>query len=299
MVHFENNLGFPLTTNILEQMQTDREVCSKAVAGLLPNGATNGIISGCGVINNAGFGGVNQVTDGVVVIDGELMAFKGGTASPNAKVYVVTETISDEFENGSTNTVITRKYATIGISAEGTPWESFKNSRVLRDVHQQITNLSNLFVALDERINKMLPIGTIAIWGKPASEPIPEGWQECTDLRGRMPVGWNPSDADFNQIGKTGGAKTHILTIAEMPSHGHSVFPFNKYTARALDINTTYGNAARTGGSFDNITPEAEIAAGAHTDKTWRDSTEKTVGGGLPHNNMSPYRIVMFIKYVG
>ncbi len=44
MVHFDNNLGFPLTTNILEQMQTDREVCSKAVAGLLPNGATNGII---------------------------------------------------------------------------------------------------------------------------------------------------------------------------------------------------------------------------------------------------------------
>lgn len=281
MVHFENNLGFPLTTNILEQMQTDREVCSKAVAGLLPNGATNGIISGCGVINNAGFGGVNQVTDGVVVIDGELMAFKGGTASPNAKVYVVTETISDEFENGSTNTVITRKYATIGISAEGTPWESFKNSRVLRDVHQQITNLSNLFVALDERINKMLPIGTIAIWGKPASEPIPEGWQECTDLRGRMPVGWNPSDADFNQIGKTGGAKTHTLTIAEMPSHNH------QQGSEAL--HSAYGGGTSVG---NRTYPQG-------MEPSLKSQNTSSAGGNMPHNNMPPYRVVQFIEFVG
>lgn len=281
MVHFDNNLGFPLTTNILEQMQTDREVCSRAVAGLLPNGVTNGIISGCGVINNAGFGGVNQVTDGVVVIDGELMAFKGGTASSNAKVYVVTETISDEFENGSTNTVITRKYATIGISAEGTPWESFKNSRVLRDVHQQITNLSNLFVALDERINKMLPIGTIAIWGKPVSEPIPEGWQECTDLRGRMPVGWNPSDADFNQIGKVGGAKTHTLTVEEMPSHNHQ--------QGGESLHSVYGGGESVG---NRTYPQG-------TEPSLKKQNTSSVGGNQPHNNMPPYRVVQFIEFVG
>jgi len=281
MVHFENNLGFPLTTNILEQMQTDREVCSRAVAGLLPNGATNGIISGCEVINNVGFGGANQVADGVVVIDGELMAFKGGTASPNAKVYVITETISDEFENGTTSPVITRKYATIGISPEGTPWESFKNTRVFSEVQHQMNHFGGLIVQLSERIDKMLPIGTIAIWGKPATEPIPEGWQECTDLRGRMPVGWNPEDSFFNQIGKVGGAKTHTLTEEEMPSHNHQ--------QGGESLHSVYGGGESVG---NRTYPQG-------AEPSLKKQNTSSVGGNQPHNNMPPYRVVQFIEFVG
>lgn len=38
------------------------------------------------------------------------------------------------------------------------------------------------------------------------------------ELVGLIPIGYNPSDSDFNQIGKTGGAKTHTLTVDEIPS---------------------------------------------------------------------------------
>ena len=62
-----------------------------------------------------------------------------------------------------------------------------------------------------------VPIGLIAIWGKPASEPIPEGWKECTDLRGRMPLGWNPDDEDFKELLKNDGEKTHQLKVQELP----------------------------------------------------------------------------------
>ena len=39
---------------------------------------------------------------------------------------------------------------------------------------------------------------------------------------GRVPVSVNTSDGDFSTVEKTGGEKTHTLSINEMPSHKHS-----------------------------------------------------------------------------
>jgi len=43
------------------------------------------------------------------------------------------------------------------------------------------------------------------------------------DTRGRVLVGYNPSDVDFDDIGKSGGAKSVSLTTAQLPSHAHGV----------------------------------------------------------------------------
>jgi microcystin-dependent protein len=45
------------------------------------------------------------------------------------------------------------------------------------------------------------------------------------DTRGRMSVGYNSGDPDFNAIGDTGGAKTHQLTQPELPAAGLVVNP--------------------------------------------------------------------------
>lgn len=279
MITFDFNQtgGYPLTTETLARMQ-DAYGSIEGVARMAGNFA---IISGCDETSTT-------VGDGLVMINGELLEFRAGIKQ--STVFIGTETKSDVFENGEAKIIETVRYCSPGVGSEQFPWANFKRVQPLNDIEGRLAKMEKLMTPLLD--------GGILLWNKPANL-IPPGWAEVTDLRGRMPVGWNPDDGDFNQIGKIGGAKTHTLSIAEMPSHRHSTFPFNKYTARAIDVNERYGNMARTGGSFDNITPEAEIASGAHTNKTWQDSTEQKVGGGLPHNNMSPYRTVMFIKYVG
>lgn len=42
------------------------------------------------------------------------------------------------------------------------------------------------------------------------------------DLRGRVVAGLDTSQAEFDTIGKTGGAKTVTLTTSNMPSHNHT-----------------------------------------------------------------------------
>ena len=41
---------------------------------------------------------------------------------------------------------------------------------------------------------------------------------------GRVLVGVDTSQSEFNEVEKTGGEKTHQLTVDEMPSHNHSIF---------------------------------------------------------------------------
>jgi microcystin-dependent protein len=41
------------------------------------------------------------------------------------------------------------------------------------------------------------------------------------NLKGRVPVGLDGSQTEFDALGETGGAKTHTLTSTEMPVHGH------------------------------------------------------------------------------
>lgn len=75
------------------------------------------------------------------------------------------------------------------------------------------------------------------------------------DLRTRVPVGQNGSGT-FATLGSTGGAETHTLTTAQMPTHNHTV--------SIVDPGHVHNNTASTdsqGGHNHTVT----VSGGAHT----------------------------------
>lgn len=91
------------------------------------------------------------------------------------------------------------------------------------------------------------------------------------DFIGRVPVGLDAEDPDFDALGDFGGEKNHTLTIDEMPNHNH-VLKFKTSGSQPLE-----GNHG------------AYLLAG--TSDTAIDST----GGDQPHNIMQPYLVTNFI----
>ena len=87
---------------------------------------------------------------------------------------------------------------------------------------------------------------------------------------GRVMVGIDSGDSDFDTAQETGGSKTHTLTIAEMPSHTHNQPKGLKPPTNTDDVDITGGNATTIS---DNILTDA-------------------TGGGGAHNNVQPYIVV-------
>jgi len=98
------------------------------------------------------------------------------------------------------------------------------------------------------------PVGEITMWG---TTTAPSGWLLCDgsavsrvtysalfavigtiygvgdgsttfnlpNLKGKVPVGYNTAETEFDVMGETGGEKTHALTTAELATHLHTVDP--------------------------------------------------------------------------
>lgn len=127
--------------------------------------------------------------------------------------------------------------------------------------------------------------GGMVLWQKPANQ-IPAGWAEVQNWRGRLPMGWNPSDPDF-QLNYTGGNKTVTLSTSNMPPHDHKMFANVKVNGLLTSSNqAAYADAG-----------ENYLINGTPTSATMgRTSSE---GNATPINILNPYRIVIFIEYVG
>lgn len=273
IVRYKQTGGFPLDTNNLDFLQSSFHILN--TLGNLAGDMV--IISGCEITGNT-------VSNGVVYVNKEVLEFRGGSLSAN--VFIKEEAVSGTFEDGSFKPIEITRYVTFGSSTpEKTfKWEDFK--RVDNLIQQGVKNadFEKRIKALENK-KSPVPIGLIAIWGKPASEPIPEGWQECTDLRGRMPLGWNPDDADFSELLKNDGEKTHQLKVHELP-----VIEGGFETVTHMTRLGTGVVRGVTGG-------QAQIAGGA---SQWlHEQMELKFGGNQPHNNMPPYRIVKFIEFIG
>lgn len=97
---------------------------------------------------------------------------------------------------------------------------------------------------------------------------------------GRVPVGVDANDTDFNAPNKTGGAKTVTLTEAQMPAHSHPGRFKNAWTA--------------TGRGSGNWLASGAYYWGNNEDYNDIPGVTISVGGGQAHNNLQPYETVYF-----
>ena len=135
-----------------------------------------------------------------------------------------------------------------------------------------------------------IPVGGIIMWSGSANE-VPDGWALCDgrtisgkttpNLKGKFVVGYDPSDSDYNAVGKTGGYKNITLTVEQIPAHKHN------------NSVRTVGYAAAYNGSKEAATFDGNSKNNGHENIIGQDT-----GGGQPHENRPPYYAMCFIMRV-
>lgn len=86
------------------------------------------------------------------------------------------------------------------------------------------------------------------------------------NLKGKVPVGYDSTDSDFDTLGETGGEKTHVLADNELPN------TTNKYLSNASS-GLDWGIQSGTSYAFKGV----------------------SLGSGEAHNNLQPYQVVNYI----
>lgn len=94
---------------------------------------------------------------------------------------------------------------------------------------------------------------------------------------GRVMVGIDAGQTEFDTAEETGGAKTHTLTISEIPAHTHN--------------QGSHDSSAGDGGAYNTefIRDHSDTANGPNV-------TSSSTGGGSAHNNLQPYIVVYMWK---
>lgn len=125
------------------------------------------------------------------------------------------------------------------------------------------------------------------------------------NLKGRVPVGRDSAQTEFDTLGETGGAKSVTLSSSQIPSHTHS-FSATTSSNGAHTHEYIIQNPGWVSGSFNSVLMGAlnnqytngavkgtVESNGAHT-HTFSGTTGAT-GGGEAHNNLQPYIVLNYI----
>ena len=170
-----------------------------------------------------------------------------------------------------------------------------------------------------------VPTGAMMMW---YTATAPAGWQLCDgsaaatsalaaivganvpNLKGKVPVGLDASQTEFDVMGETGGAKTVALTTAELPSHTHSIdhdhasVSVSDTHSHTVPNRPTVSSGATNGPLFESWPGGSGTARNHNTSSDTHThvvdlpnftGTSGATGSGSAHNNLQPYIVVNYI----
>lgn len=268
-IDLSNTGGFPFTEGTLDFMQQSYRNALAAIAAMCGDKV---IISGC-VVNDQ-----NQVSNGWIVYNGEMIPFTGGLLGTGV---VVQETAaSANFQDGSVYDVYFTKTAFFGTPATFN-WSDLKRLNTLQetwlpgDVKEVDCNAAYIAANFDAT-------------GLGINER--KGWAICNgnngtkNRGGRVSVGYstvtidpndNVWDVLYNTIGATGGEKKHTLSQSELPN---------------IQLNS---------GLYNNSQDYVDGSADPNNVGTTANGTPiktSSLGSGLAHENRPPFIVTLFIQ---
>ncbi|KIO75941.1 hypothetical protein TH53_17930 [Pedobacter lusitanus] len=275
-INFEQTGGFPLETDTLNFMQASYTSLQSVTA----LGGSNYILSGCTVSGST-------VTDGYVVLNGELLPFRGGLVQTN--IVIREDKQQRPFENGQTKDVFFTRYAQFGTGTGAINWGTLPRLMDLQTVGAEIAKkaLSVDLAALRNEVDTLKKIaapfsggGGMVLFKKPFNQ-IPLGWAEVAEWRGRLPMGWNPDDYRFSSVGQNGGAASHSLNESQLPILSNDRAGLQRQSYWGENVTSKNTDDRDSGKEPDILNHIGWPGTGAQID------------------HLNPYRIVMFIEYVG
>ncbi len=201
--------------------------------------------------------------------------------------YIVEITIKDELSSYIYSVTLTGGKPHIAYHKKGISFMGAYNE----------TNAGKVQIDGQNIFNIMFPVGAVYITATNTNPQTFLGGTWVAFGQGRTLVGVNTSESEFNSVLKTGGEKTHKMTVSELPSHDHGSKTL-KGTVAGIYLgdfrSETSGIASFRQKSLARYSKEDDaINAWGYLDID-ATHTHSSVGSNNAHNNLQPYITVYF-----
>jgi len=142
-----------------------------------------------------------------------------------------------------------------------------------------------VFLRGDNEWTAVWPVGSIYLSVLSTNPATYFGGTWTAISAGRVLVGVDDTQTEFDTAEETGGAKTHVLSESEMPTHTHVQDPhqhgFTTLRGGGTGAQSTAFSGIATG--VDNSSTPTAMQTNAVA------AVNQATGGGLAHNNLQPY----------